>query len=228
MFSNKSCFIRGLAAAMVLTACSATSPPEEASPARGSEAETLPPPGYGTLRQDDFTVALQTGDTQLKVTPLDEAVIRLAAPDTYQRLHGLVASRRPRVVAAARRAGLRGEPAVFLVSFFTRAQQATYEPTSVQLLSKGILYRPAGILPLTPEWGRQQARQEETQSALYVFDPAVDLDVTFEVEYEGSRSLAWAGIIRLLQAERGRVMSRVEGRARGSAQASISYSFSLR
>jgi hypothetical protein len=89
-------------------------------------------------------------------------------------------------------------------------------------LSKGILFRPAGILPLTPEWGRQQVRQEETQSALYVFDPAVDLDVTFEVEYQGRRSLAWAGIIRLLQAERGRVMSR------SRAQASISYSFSLR
>jgi hypothetical protein len=211
MFTNKQSFVCGAAAAMLLAACSAASPPQEAPPGFGSEAQTLPPPGYGTLRQDDFTVALQSGDTQLKVTPLDEAVIRLAAPDTYQRLHGLVDSRRQRVLDAARGAGLRGEPAVFLVSFFTRAQQATYEPTNVQLLSKGILYRPAGILPLTPEWGRQQVRQEETQSALYVFDPAVDLDVTFEVEYQGRRSLAWAGIIRLLQAERGRVMSRSEG-----------------
>jgi hypothetical protein len=198
MFTIKPCFVCGVAAAMLLAACSAARPPEEASPGFGSEAQTLPPPGYGTLRQDDFTVALQSGNTQLKVTPLDEAVI-------------LVDSRKQRVADAASSAGLRGEPAVFLVSFFTRAQQATYEPTNVQLLSKGILYRPAGILPLTPEWGRQQVRQEETQSALYVFDPAVDLDVTFEVEYQGTRSLAWAGIIRLLQAERGRVMSRSEG-----------------
>lgn len=210
MSTNKPFFVCGAAAALLLAACSAASPPDEASPGFGSEAQTLPPPGYGTLRQDDFTVALQSGDTQLKVTPLDEAVIRLAAPDTYQRLHGMVDSRRQRVLDAARSAGLRGEPAVFLVSFFTRARQATYEPTNVQLLSKGILYRPAGILPLTPEWGRQQVWQEETQSGLYVFDPAVDLDVTFEVEYQGMRSLAWAGIIRLLQAERGRVMSRAE------------------
>ncbi len=211
MFTNKQSFVCGAAAVSLLAACSAAPPPQEAAPEFGTEAQTLPPPGYGTLRQDDFTVALQSGDTQLKVTPLDEAVIRLAAPDTYQRLHGLVDSRRQRLLGAAYSAGLRGEPAVFLVSFFTRAQQATYEPTNVQLLSKGILYRPAGILPLTPEWGRQQVRQEETQSALYVFDPAVDLDVTFEVEYQGRRSLAWAGIIRLLQAERGRVMSRAEG-----------------
>jgi len=211
MFTNKRYFSCGVAVAMLLAGCSAPAPPEDAAPTFGSEAQTLPPPGYGTLRQDDFTVMLQAGDVQLKVTPLHESVIRLAAPDTYQRLHGLVASRRQRVIEVARSAGLRGEPAAFLVSFFTRAQQATYEPTSVQLLSKGILYRPAGILPLTPEWGRQQVRQEETQSALYLFDPAVDLDVTFEVEYQGVRSLAWAGIIRLLQAERGRVMSRVEG-----------------
>ncbi len=211
MFTNKPFIVCGAAAVLLLAACSATPPPEEASPGFGSEAQTLPPPGYGTLRQDDFTVALQSGDTQLKVTPLDEGVIRLAAPDTYQRLHGLVTSRRQRVLAAAYDAGLRGEPAVFLVSFFTRARQATYEPTNVHLLSKGILYRPAGILPVTPEWGRQQVRQEETQSALYVFDPAVDLDVTFEVEYQGMRSLAWGGIIRVLQAERGRVMSRAEG-----------------
>lgn len=211
MFTTKPHIACGVTAVILLAACSAAPPPDEASPELGSEVQTLPPAGYGTLRQDDFTVALQSRETQLKVTPLDESVIRLAAPDTYQRLHGLVASRRQRVYDAARSAGLRGEPAVFLVSFFTRAQQATYEPTNVQLLSKGMLYRPAGILPLTPEWGRQQVRQEETQSALYVFDPAVDLDVTFEVEYQGMRSLAWAGIIRTLQAERGRVMSRAEG-----------------
>jgi hypothetical protein len=211
MSTTRPLLVCGAAAAILLAACSATAPPNEAAPAFGSEAQTLPPPGYGTLRQDDFTVALQSGDIQLKVTPLDESVIRLAAPDTYQRLHGLVDSRMPRVIEAARGAGLREKPAVFLVSFFTRAQQAIYEPTNVLLLSKGILYRPAGILALTPEWGRQQVWQEETQSALYVFDSEVDLDVTFEVEYQGVRSLAWAGIIPVLQAERGRVMSRAEG-----------------
>ncbi|UCF18846.1 MAG: hypothetical protein JSU87_13060 [Gemmatimonadota bacterium] len=171
----------------------------------------LPPPGYGTLRQDAFTIALAQGPLQIKVTPLDESVIRLAAPDTYQRLHGLVASRSQQIGELAARAGLRDEPAVFLVSFFTRDQQVTYEPTALQLLSRGILYRPADILPLTPQWGRQQLMQQETQTALYVFDPSIDLDVTFEVEYAGQRSLAWASIIRILQAERGRVVGRAKG-----------------
>lgn len=203
-----------LAAAILIGACSAgPSADEGMAPVAGGtvESQPLPPPGYGTLRQDDFTVAIQSGDTQLKVTPLDESVIRLAAPDTYQRLHGMVAMRGDRVMEAAEAAGLRGEPSVFLVSFFTRARQAAYEPSVVQVISKGILYRPVGIIPLTPEWGRQQVKQEDTQSALYVFDPAVDLDVSFEVEYAGVRSFAWTAIIRTLQSERARVMSRVEG-----------------
>jgi hypothetical protein len=202
----------GLAAAILVAACAAApAVEEEVAPAVGSDTQALPPPGYGTLRQDDFTVPLALGPLQIKATPLDESVIRLAAPDTYERLHGLVASRTSWIREMGERAGLRQDPMVFLVSFFTREQQAPYEPTSLQMLSKGMLYRPLGILPLTPEWGRQQVMQEKSQSALYVFDPAIDLDVTFEVEYLGQRSLAWAGIVRVLSSERGRVISRAKG-----------------
>jgi hypothetical protein len=204
--------LAGLTGAFLLNACSAAPPAEdEPAPTTSADSEELPPPGYGTLRQDDFTVPLASGPLQIKVTPLDESVIRLAAPDTYQRLHGLVQSRSDRIRDMGRQAGLREDASVFLVSFFTREQQAAYEPTGLQLLSNGILYRALGILPLTPEWGRQQVKQEKAQSALYLFDPAIDLDVTFEVEYLGGRSLAWTGIIRTLQAERGRVVGRAKG-----------------
>lgn len=195
-----------------LSACSASSPADqEVTPPRPSaEADSLPPPGYGTLRQDDFTVGLQRDDLQVKVTPLHEEVIRLAAPDTYQRLHGLVGSRLQRIDDLAQRAGLSETPGVYLVSFFTRSRQAQFEPTGLNLLSQGILYRHVGILPLTPEWGRQQVKQEETQSALYLFDPAIDLDVGLEVEYKGTRSSTWSRIISTLQAERARVRGRVK------------------
>jgi hypothetical protein len=200
-----------IASAVLVSACSAAPPAEEQpAPTRTSDPEMLPPPGYGTLRQDDFTIQFARGPVQIKVTPLDERVIRLAAPDTYQRLHGMVASRSERIRQMAETAGVRGEPKVFLVSFFTREKQASFEPTSLQLLSQGILFFPRGILPLTPEWGRQQLKQEESQSALYLFDPAIDLNVAFEVDYQGARSFGWTQIIRTLQAERGRVVSRVK------------------
>lgn len=199
------------AGAILVSACSAAPPPEDGpAPAGTYDSQTLPPPGYGTLRQDDFTIQLTAGPVHIKMTPLDEGVIRLAAPDTYQRLHRMVSSRSQQIREMAEAAGIRGEPKVFLVSFFTREQQATFEPTNVELLSQGILFFPQGILPLTPGWGRQLLRQEETQSALYIYDPAIDLNIPFDVEYRGVRSFAWSGIIRTLQAERGRVASRVK------------------
>ncbi len=210
------------AAALVVVGCASSSAiergPGEPAPTTESAAgedsadqDALPPAGYGTLRQDAFTVSLETLDrVQVKVTPLAEAVIRLAAPDTYNRLHGLVVSREARIREIAERAVLRDEPLVLLVSFFTREQQKEFEPTDVQILSQGILYRPLGILPLTPGWGRQQLKQEESQSALYVFHPAIDLEVPFQVEYEGERTQAWGGIIGVLETERARVLSRAK------------------
>ncbi len=200
-----------IAAAMFALACSGSPPSDEPSPAQGGHVSELPPPGYGTLRQDDFTIQLVAGRLQIKVTPLAEGVIRLAAPDTYNRLHGMVASRSDRIGEMALRRGIRGEPQVFLVSFFTYDLQVPYDPSALQLLNQGILFFQQGIIPLTPEWGREQARQQQVQSALYLFDPAVNLEVLTEVQYQEARSLEWSRIIRVLQAERGRVLSRAKG-----------------
>ncbi|KPK66390.1 MAG: hypothetical protein AMS21_02480 [Gemmatimonas sp. SG8_38_2] len=176
-----------------------------------TSAEELPPPGFGTLRQDDFTIPLAWGPVQIKVTPLAEGVIRLAAPDTYQRLHGMVASRSEQIRQRAEMVGMRGEPTLFLVSFFTYEQQAPFDPSSLQLLSQGILHFQQGILPLTPEWGREQLKQQQTQSAIYLFDPTIDLQVPLEVQYADTRTRVWYQIIGTLQTEYGRVVSRAKG-----------------
>lgn len=195
------------------TACAGAAATDDTSgtPTPASQdGEALPPAGYGTLRQDDFTVAMQVTDLQVKVTPLNESVIRLAAPDTYQRLHALVAARGDRIRRIAEEAGIQGTPKAFLVSFFTRTRQAEYDPTDLHLLSAGILYRPLGVIPITPEWGSEQVKQERAQSAIYVFDPAIDLDVPLQVEYSGQRSTSWSSILTLLEAEEGRVRSRAK------------------
>jgi len=154
---------------------------------------------------------LVAGRLQIKVTPLAEGVIRLAAPDTYNRLHGMVASRSERIRQLAQQNGIRGEPKVFLVSFFTYDLQVPYDPSALQLINQGILFFQRGIIALTPEWGRQQAKQQQVQSALYLFDSAINLEVQTEVQYENARNLDWARIIRVLQTERGRVVSRAKG-----------------
>jgi hypothetical protein len=139
-----------------------------------------------------------------------EEVIRLAAPDTYQRLKSLRGSRSSQIQDIARRNGLRQEPLVVLVSFFTRQQQEEFFPTEVQILSRGILYFPLGIVPLTPDWGQQQLMQQVTQSALYVFDPAIDLEVVLTVEYRGVQSARWISVVSTLETERARVFARAK------------------
>lgn len=201
--------------ALLATGCASTpenaEPRAQSRPTTGTETDdSLPAPGYGTLRQDDFTVALRSVGVQIKVTPLAEQVIRLAAPDTYQRLHGMVESRRTRIQQVARENALSSSPRVFLVSFHTFERQAEFTPTDVNILSQGILYRPLGILPLTPGWGQEQIKQEVTQSALYIFHPEIRLDVRFRLEYRGFGTSAWEGIIPILEAERGRVLSRAK------------------
>jgi hypothetical protein len=207
--------LSALAATVLVAACGSAPAANDgtvnAQPVSSSNTQALPPPGLGTLRQDDFTVALQAGQVQVKATPLAEAVIRLAAPDTYQRLHRLVESRSDQIRQLAQRNGLRTDPLVVQVSFFTREIQAAFEPTGVVILSQGMLYRPVGILPITPNWGRMQLRQQQQESALYLFDPAIDLNVILQVEYGGTVSLGWGNIVPRLEAERARVLSRTRG-----------------
>jgi hypothetical protein len=204
-----------LVVALIIVGCGSAPQTSDSTanvqPVGSTQTESLPPPGYGTLRQDDFTVALQSGRVQLKATPLAEAVIRLAAPDTYQRLHRTVETRSQQIRDLATRNGLRQDPLVFQVSFFTYEVQAAYEPTNLVILNRGILFRPVGIIPITPEWGREQLKQQEIQTALYLFDSAIDLNVVIQLEYGGVTSFDWASVIPRLEAERGRVISRARG-----------------
>ena len=41
------------------------------------------PAGYGTLKRDDIVVRFATATVEIQCLPLDEPVIRLLAPDTW-------------------------------------------------------------------------------------------------------------------------------------------------
>ena len=178
------------------------------APADRVGAAELVPPGYGTLAQAEFTLELVSGALQIQVTPLAESVIRLAAPDTYQRLAGLSAS-----AGASLRSRTREETPLFLVSMFSRAPTTTYEPENLQIVNGGLRYRPTAIRAVTPGWGGQRLRQEETQIAIYAFDVGLDLEIALTVEYEGTSDRSWDSILHELELERARVRGRsLEGR----------------
>ena len=161
-------------------------------------------PGFGTLKQDQFTVSLRSGALLVKVTPLTESVIRLAAPDTYTRLHALAESRRPDAV----RRVPGGDLEMFLVSFFSYQPDVTFQPELLQLTSQGRLMRPAVILPLSGSWGAQRLGQQEVQTAVYVFDGRIDYGQPLLVRYEMQESDGWSGIVPLLDQERAKAQAR--------------------
>lgn len=169
--------------------------------AESSTSRPLGPVGYGTLSQDDITVLLQDGNVQIKIVPLAEWAIRLTAPDTYRRLNGYKVVRGQEILDRVSRMGERGWPLVLFVTYFSQAVEETFEPYDLQIRNNGFLYRPLDILPVTPDFTRERLRQQETQIALYLFTPDIDLDLPMTVAYGDARSSRWDGIRSILDSE---------------------------
>ncbi len=168
---------------------------------------TLPPAGYGTLRQDNVSIRMQAPGIQIQIVPLDEHVIRLLANDTYSSLHRLAESKREEIESAAARYGARA-PRAFLVTFFGLEREARFDPDAVTIDSQSRLFRPLATIPLSPLWSARQLNQRETAMAIYVFEDGVRLADRFTVEYNGVRNSAWEQILRVLDSERSSVLAR--------------------
>ncbi len=194
-----------LAVCSLLGGCAlaAGSPGATVRPNPGSGV--LPPPGYGTLHQDQISVNLTSGSLRLMVTPLVESVIRVASPDTYQRLSGLAAAHRGAVKESASGA----DSKVFLVSLFTDASGVGFDPQDLQLISGGVRIRPSTIIPLTPGWDSHRLDQQQMDQALYVFPPSVDLESDdLIVQYRDRQSTQWRTVLPRIRDELARVRAR--------------------
>lgn len=172
-----------------------------------AQDETLPPAGYGTLRQEEVSLQLRGTSVQIQIVPLDERVIRLLATDTYTSLHRLVESRQSEIDAAASRWGVR-DPRVFMVTFFGLVPEARFTPDELVIGSQSRLFRPLAIIPLSPLWNNQQLGQRETARALYVFDDGIRLLDPLTVEYVTARTDAWEQVLRVLESERSAALAR--------------------
>jgi hypothetical protein len=191
------------------TPAAAQSGEEKWSP--GMEAPgpwTLPPPGYGTLAQNRITIPLIQGNLQIKIVPLDEWVILMTAPDTHRRLNRYKTSRFDEIQDISIRNGERFFPHVMFVTLFTRDVQTRFELMDLVIVSQNVTYRPLGIIPISPDFGRGQLQQQVPAIALYVFSARIDLNVPMSVEYQAVRSPAWSGIKTTLDNERALVASR--------------------
>ena len=206
------CGCGGAATAGAAPGRAATPLPATAAAANDSgSTASLVPPGYGSLRQDDIAVRLQLTNVQVKAIPLDEGVIRLLSPDSYRALRDLQESRRTEVAALARRYGLQ-QYRLWYVSYFGLAPEARFSPNELTLTNNGRDFRPLEILPVTAGFGENRLKQRETQSALYLFDGALDVNQPVIVRAETATDAdSWANALRRIERERALVRSRAGG-----------------
>lgn len=172
-------------------------------------AQDTVPPGYGTLKRDDIVVRFATGTVEIQCLPLDEQVIRLLAPDTYQSLTQLIRSRADEITAAAERAGV-DQPTLVLVTFYGLVPQARFNPEDLNISSRGRLFRPVGIVPLSPTWGSYQLDARQQAVAIYLFEDGITFRESLSISYQGLTNEAWGRALRLLDQERSRVRARAQ------------------
>ena len=189
-----------LAGVIALTGCMPTTPPPAPNPVGGGSGGAVEvPAGFGSLRQNEVSLRVTRDAVVVQVTPLDEGILRLTAPDTYERLSRL-----------GDRAGSGGR--AFLVTVQTEAPGgAAFEPRDVRIESRGVVHRAETIVPLTPAWGAGPLRQRAVERAVYRFPSGVDPTLDMVVLFGNSRSRSWADVLPRLDAERARVRARAGG-----------------
>jgi hypothetical protein len=180
-----------------------------AQPLNRLTAQDTVPAGFGSLKRDEVVVRFATAQLEIQVLPLDEQVTRLLAPDTYLSLAGLVRSRDPDIQSAAARAGV-DRPTLVMITFLGLVPQARFNPEDVSITSRGRLFRPVGIVPISPTWSSYQLEAREQAAAIYLFEPGISFTETMAVSYQGLASEAWNRTVRVLDQERTRVRARAQ------------------
>jgi len=176
-------------------------------PSPSPRPDDLPPVGFGTLGQNDIGIALSTVSVSIGAIPLDERIIRLLAPDTYASMHRLLESRADDITDVTSRYGVR-DPVIFLVSFYGREERARFDPEALTITGQNRLFRPIGIIPVSPAFDDRQLNQRETATAIYVYESGIRLADPFTLSYNGVSSNQWERTLHLLERERAAVETR--------------------
>jgi hypothetical protein len=195
----------------VTTSKPATTPATPAVASADTNAGGLVPAGLGSLRQDAIAIPLQLPGVLVKLTPLNESVIRTLSPDSYRALRELAESRRATIARLASQHGLvRGS--LWYVSFYGLAPDARFSPLELTVTEVGHDFRPVEVIPLSAGFGAQRLQPRETQSALYLFEDALDVNQPFIVSLGSEQTTVWSSKLSAIEQERALIRSRAQPR----------------
>jgi hypothetical protein len=208
---------RALAVGLLAAACGgpptpAGAPVPEATAPVARDTGAVIAAGFGTLKQDEISIILESNNVRIAAIPLDESVIRTLAPDSYRSLHSYVEENRRRIMQRASMHAIR-DPRVWYVRYDGLAPDARFVPTDLTVTSGGRDFRPVDVVGLTPGFGEGRLQPRETQRGLLIFEEGVDISQPLAVSVGTMRNVDWdlgtTGILRKLDTER----SSIRGRA---------------
>ena len=183
---------------------------------RDSTGAALVPVGFGTLRQEDVAITVQHNGVRITMIPLDQAVIRTLAPDSYRTLHATLENKRQQIMQRAAVRGIR-EPRVWYVVFTGLAPDARFIPTDITVTSGGREFRPVDVIGLSAGFAEQRLQPRETQRGLLIFDEALDVGQPVVVILGPERNTDWStdrgeSILSRIEAERAQIRARANAR----------------
>jgi hypothetical protein len=189
----------------------ATTPATPAIVAADTTGAALIPAGFGSLRQESISISLQLPDVIVRLTPLDEGVIRTLSSDSYRALRELAESHKSAIARLVAQHGLlRGN--LWYVNYYGLARDARFSPLDLTITSAGRDFRPVEVLPLSSGFGEQRLQPRETQTALYLFDDALDVNQPLVISLGSQRNSAWTDRLRDIERERALIRSRAQAR----------------
>ncbi len=196
---------RTMMALLLVTACACAPRTAPAQVAADTATAGELPIGQGQLSQDNITVRLRAGTLDIRVVPLDQRVLRLLSNDGYAALNGLVASQRRRIDSIAASRGVR-RPGLALVSFHSLAPATRFDPQVLSLALRNRLYRPIGVLSMTPSFSSQQLDAGGAATGIFIYEEELPVTEPFTLSYLDAATDDWERRLPRLETERGRIL----------------------
>lgn len=150
----------------------------------------------GVLETDDISVILQGGGLWIRITPMEDEILRYCTQDTRNTYSKMLENQGGAFTKEEEK-----EFVKFLVLFQGRSENEIYfEPTELNLNHQGKLYKSVKIVPISSTFDKRiLTLYGNPEMAIYAFNKEVDLSLPIQFKYKELESQRWTEIIKTVE-----------------------------
>ncbi len=152
--------------------------------------------GEGILGTDDISVILQGSGLWIRITPMEDEILRYCTEDTRQTYSKMIDTQ-----GESLKKDGENNFRKFLVLFQGRSENEIYfDPTELNISHQGKLYKPEKILPISSTFDKRILKLYGTpEMAIYAFNKEIDLGISIQFQYKDLNSNKWDEIIKTVE-----------------------------